>query len=135
MHQSIPNCDEKNWIQPRLRRQETASCIFSNAALVKTRPKECNLRGQDEFIVGLLLYVHAPQLREKTDGGARCGVFASFPILHICFLPPSVRLEVEGLSELLLRHFSDILIFWKIFKVNLGLGEYLEPMTCQVEAE
>ena len=34
------------------------------------------------------------------------------------FLSPSVRLEVEGLSELLLRHFSDILIFWKIFKVN-----------------
>ena len=34
------------------------------------------------------------------------------------FLPPSVRREVKGLSELLLRHFSVILIFWKIFNVN-----------------
>ena len=28
------------------------------------------------------------------------------------------RLLIKGLSELLLGHFSDILIFWKIFKVN-----------------
>ena len=34
------------------------------------------------------------------------------------FLPPSVRWEVKGLSELLSRHYSDILIFWKIFKVR-----------------
>ena len=35
------------------------------------------------------------------------------------FLPPSVRREVKGLSELLLlQHFSDIVIFWKFFKVS-----------------
>ena len=41
-------------------------------------------------------------------------------------IPPSVRREVKGLSELLLLcfllllllHFSDILIFSKIFKAN-----------------
>ena len=40
----------------------------------------------------------------------------------LSFLPPSVRWEVKGLSELLLCllwHFSDILIFWKNFKVNI----------------
>ena len=39
---------------------------------------------------------------------------------QVSFLPPSVRQEAKGLSELLLslRYFSDILIFWKIFKVN-----------------
>ena len=31
------------------------------------------------------------------------------------FLPPSVRRVVKGVSDLLLQHFSDILIFWKIF--------------------
>ena len=35
------------------------------------------------------------------------------------FLPPSVRREVKGLSELLLlRHSSDILVFGRYFKVN-----------------
>ena len=92
----------------------------------------------------------------------------------------SVGREVKGLTELLLlQHFSDILILWKIFKVNktqnidlsrlvmslfepyfavcswicsifnslaesfcveildpeVVLGQYLKPMTCQVEAE
>ena len=100
-------------------------------------------------------------------------------LLGLLFLLPSIWLEVKGLSELLLllRHFSDILIFWKIFKVNeaqiltfwalncqylnysllsvdelvcslshqsfcveivdpeVVLGQYLKPMTCQVEAE
>ena len=38
------------------------------------------------------------------------------------FLPPSVWREVKGWSELfllLLGHFSDILLFWKILKVNI----------------
>ena len=41
-------------------------------------------------------------------------------VLRKLFLPPSVRREVKGLSELLLllllQHFSDILIFFKDFK-------------------
>ena len=36
----------------------------------------------------------------------------------IMFLSPSVRQEVKGLSELLLWHFSDILMFLKICKAN-----------------
>ena len=38
--------------------------------------------------------------------------------MNVSFLPSSVRQEVKALSELLLQHFSDILIFWMIFKVN-----------------
>ena len=40
------------------------------------------------------------------------------PLSDVNFLPPSVWREVEELSELLLRHFSDILFLWTIFKVN-----------------
>ena len=71
-------------------------------------------------------------------------------IIAVLFLPLSVRHEVKELSELmllclllLLPNFSDILIFWKTFKVILcrdigswsSFGQYIKPMTCQLEAE
>ena len=48
---------------------------------------------------------------------------SNFKVVLFCslgstLLPPSVRREIKGLSELLLWHFSDILFFWKILKVN-----------------
>ena len=51
-------------------------------------------------------------------------IFFDNEVFLFHFLAPSVRREAKGLSELLLlcflRHFSDILIFWKIFKSKKG---------------
>ena len=48
-------------------------------------------------------------------------VFETILNILVCTSVGTTR-GLKGLSELLLllRHFSDILIFWKIFKVNRG---------------
>ena len=48
-----------------------------------------------------------------------CGIFTTMIIL-----PPSAQREVKGLTDVLLRHFSDILIFWKILKVKPKYGHF-----------
>ena len=75
-----------------------------------------------------ILYFH--NCRQKKEKRNRTGWLAANYLLTISkfylafadqiyrfILPPLVRREVKGLSELLclLRHFSDILTFWKIF--------------------
>ena len=70
------------------------------------------------IVVGISISIYV-QLQTKLR--ASIVFMVTTLVLKLCFLPLSVRREVKGLSEFLLlflRHFSDIVIFWKIFKVN-----------------
>ena len=94
------------------------NCVFD---IVITRQKSCN-----KHLISLLRSFSSPKANSIYKVRAEHFVVGNdlkmIRILQLStvdlrpFLPPSVRREVKGSPELLLRHFSDILM--KIFEVN-----------------